>query len=73
MSTLRDHFEDPLWKLKAKISLQYIKQGNRSVSEYAMESKNLAGQLLDWPESLKMEYFQMGLQPEICREGNQLR
>uniref|UniRef100_A0ACB8FSM6 Uncharacterized protein n=1 Tax=Sphaerodactylus townsendi TaxID=933632 RepID=A0ACB8FSM6_9SAUR len=60
-------FEDPFEEEEAWVRVQQIRQGSQSVSEYVSEFCQLAGVVQDWPEQVKIHFFQEGLHPEVAQ------
>uniref|UniRef100_A0ACB8E711 Uncharacterized protein n=1 Tax=Sphaerodactylus townsendi TaxID=933632 RepID=A0ACB8E711_9SAUR len=60
-------FEDPFQVEKARARLQRIRQGTRSMADYVSEFRQLAGVIQDWPEPVKIHFFEEGLHPEVAQ------
>uniref|UniRef100_A0ACB8F7T0 Uncharacterized protein n=1 Tax=Sphaerodactylus townsendi TaxID=933632 RepID=A0ACB8F7T0_9SAUR len=59
--------KDPFEEEKARARLRQIRQGSRSMSEYVSVFRQLAGVVQDWPEQVKIHFFQEGLHPEVAQ------
>uniref|UniRef100_A0ACB8E785 Uncharacterized protein n=1 Tax=Sphaerodactylus townsendi TaxID=933632 RepID=A0ACB8E785_9SAUR len=62
-----EQFEDPFEEEKPWVRLWQIWQGFRSVSEYVLEFRQLAGMVQDWPKQVKIHFFREGLHPEVAQ------
>uniref|UniRef100_A0ACB8FX06 Uncharacterized protein n=1 Tax=Sphaerodactylus townsendi TaxID=933632 RepID=A0ACB8FX06_9SAUR len=67
MLALWRQFKDPFEEKKVRARLRQIRQGSRSVSEYVLEFRQLAGVVQDWPEQVKIHFFREGLHPEVAQ------
>uniref|UniRef100_A0ACB8F7R2 Uncharacterized protein n=1 Tax=Sphaerodactylus townsendi TaxID=933632 RepID=A0ACB8F7R2_9SAUR len=64
---LRQHFEDPLAEEKAPGELQRLRQGNRSLSDFAGEFHRLASWLRGWPKMDLVQIFKDALHPKLLQ------
>lgn len=58
------NYEDPERAANARLTLQTLRQGNRSVAEYTSIFRQL-GQDSGWPEDMLLHYYKLGLRDEI--------
>uniref|UniRef100_A0ACB8G550 Uncharacterized protein n=1 Tax=Sphaerodactylus townsendi TaxID=933632 RepID=A0ACB8G550_9SAUR len=66
---LHHRFEDPLAEEKARTTLQQLRQGNHSVSDFAAEFCRLASRLQGWPELVLVQLFKDALHPKVLQWG----
>ncbi|XP_025032771.1 probable ATP-dependent RNA helicase DHX58 isoform X2 [Python bivittatus] len=67
LTALRRRFEDPGVVTRARAQLGKVRQGTRSLGEYALEFRGIAGLLPDWPEQFKITCFQQGMRRDLWK------
>ncbi|XP_025031017.1 retrotransposon Gag-like protein 3 [Python bivittatus] len=67
LTALRRRFEDAGLVTQARAQLSTMRQGTRSLGEYVLEFRGVAGLLPDWPEQFKIDCFQQGMGRDLWK------